>query len=39
MDEYFKEMKIVMIQANVIKDREATKTRFLNALNRTLRML
>jgi hypothetical protein len=28
VDEYFKEMEIVMIQANTIKDREATMTRF-----------
>ena len=28
VDEYFKEMEIVMIRANTIKDREATMTRF-----------
>ena len=36
MDEYFKEMEITMIRANVIKDREATMTRFLNGLNRDI---
>ena len=33
-DEYFKEMEIAMIRANVIEDREATMARFLNGLNR-----
>jgi hypothetical protein len=28
LDEYFKEMEITMIRANVIKDREATIARF-----------
>jgi len=36
VDEYFKEMKIAMIQANVIEDREATMARFLNRLNRDI---
>ena len=36
MDKYFKEMEITMIRANVIKDREATMTRFLNGLNRDI---
>jgi len=36
MDEYFKEMEIVMIRANVIEDREATMARFLNRLNRDI---
>jgi hypothetical protein len=36
VDEYFKEMEITMIRANVIKDREATMTRFLNGLNRDI---
>jgi hypothetical protein len=36
VDEYFKEMEITMIRANVIKDREATMTRFLNGLNRNI---
>jgi hypothetical protein len=30
VDEYFKEMEIAMIWANVIEDREATMARFLN---------
>jgi hypothetical protein len=33
VDEYFKEMKLVMIQVNVKKDREATIARFMNCLN------
>jgi len=33
VDEYFKEMEIAMIWANVIEDREATMARFLNGLN------
>jgi len=33
VDEYFKEMEIAMIRANVIEDREATMARFLNVLN------
>jgi hypothetical protein len=36
MDEYFKEMEIAMIRANVIEDREATMARFLNGLNRDI---
>ena len=36
MDEYFKEIEIAMIQANVIKDREATMARFFNGLNRNI---
>jgi hypothetical protein len=36
MDEYFKEMGITMIRANVIEDRKATMTRFLNGLNRDI---
>jgi len=36
VDEYFKEMEITMIRGNVIKDREATMTRFLNGLNRNI---
>ena len=36
MDEYFKEMEIAMIWANVIEDREATMARFLNGLNRDI---
>jgi hypothetical protein len=33
VDEYFKEMKLVMIQVNVKKDREATIARFMNCFN------
>ena len=32
VDEYFKEMKLVMIQSNIDKDREATMARFMNDL-------
>ena len=32
-NEYFKKMEIVMIEANVIENREATMVRFLNGLN------
>ena len=33
VDEYYKEMEIVMIWANVEEDRETTMARFLNGLN------
>ena len=33
MDDYYKEMEIAMIWANVEEDREATMVRFLNGLN------
>jgi hypothetical protein len=33
VDDYYKEMEIAMIQANVEEDREATMVRFLNGLN------
>ena len=36
MDEYFKEMDIAMIQANVIEDKEAIMARFLNGLNKDI---
>jgi hypothetical protein len=36
VDEYFKEMEIAMIRANVIEDQEATMARFLNGLNRDI---
>ena len=36
IDEYHKEMEITMIQANVVEDKEATMTRFLNGFNRDL---
>jgi septum formation topological specificity factor MinE len=35
-DEYFKEMKNAMIQANVIEEREAILARFLNELNKDI---
>jgi hypothetical protein len=33
MDEYFKEMEIAMIRANMVEDIKATMARFLNGLN------
>ncbi|RVX14849.1 Retrovirus-related Pol polyprotein from transposon 17.6 [Vitis vinifera] len=36
VDDYHKEMKIAMIQANVEEDREATMARFLNGLNQDI---
>jgi len=36
MDEYFKEIKITMIWANIIKDGEAMMARFLNGLNKKI---
>jgi ferritin-like protein len=36
VDEYVKEMEIAIIRANMIEDREATMTRFLNGLNRDI---
>jgi hypothetical protein len=36
VDDYHKQMKIVMIKANVVKDKEAIMTRFLNCLNREI---
>jgi hypothetical protein len=36
MDEYFKEMEIAIIRANMIEDRKATMARFLNGLNRDI---
>jgi translation elongation factor EF-4 len=33
VDDYYKEMKIPMIRANIEEDREATMARFLNRLN------
>ena len=36
MEDYYKEMKISMIRANVEEDREATMTQFLNDLNREI---
>jgi len=36
VDEYYKEMEVAMIRANVEEDREATMTRFLHGLNREI---
>ena len=36
VDEYYKEMEMAMIRANVEKDRETTTARFLNGLNREI---
>jgi len=36
VDEYFKEMEIAMIRANMIEDREGTMARFLNGLDRDI---
>jgi hypothetical protein len=33
VDEYYKEMEVAMIRANVEEDREATMARFLHGLN------
>ena len=33
MEDYYKEMEINMIRANLEEDREATMARFLNGLN------
>jgi hypothetical protein len=36
VDDYYKEIEIALIRANVEEDREATMTRFLNGLNRDI---
>ena len=36
MEEYHKEMEILMIKTNVEEDREATMARFLNGLNKNI---
>ena len=36
MDDYYKEMKIAMIQTNVEEDKEAIMERFLNGLNQDI---
>jgi len=36
VDDYYKEMEVAMIQANVEEDREATMARFLSGLNRDI---
>ena len=37
VDEYYKEMEVSMIRANVMEDREATMARFLHGLNSDIR--
>lgn len=39
MEEYHKELEIVMIKANVIKDEEVTMSRFLSGLNKDSNMV
>ncbi|CAA7049974.1 unnamed protein product [Microthlaspi erraticum] len=36
VEEYFQEMEVMMLRANVIEDREATMSRFLGGLNREI---
>ena len=36
MQDYYKEMKIGIIQANVVEDRQTIVARFLNRLNRDI---
>jgi hypothetical protein len=36
VDEYFKKMKLVMIQSNIEEDMEATMARFINGLNHVI---
>ena len=36
VDEYFKDIEIIMIRANVIEDRKVTMARFLYGLNRNI---
>ena len=36
MDDYYKDMEIAMIRANVEEDREATMARFLAGFNREI---
>lgn len=36
MKDYHKMMKITMIQANIVKDREVIMARFLNGLNKDI---
>lgn len=36
VEDYHKEMEILMIMANVVEDREATMAWFLNGLNREI---
>ena len=37
MDEYYKEMEILIIQAKIEEDLEVTMVRFLNGLNHDIR--
>ena len=39
IDDYYKEIEITMIQANVEEDTEATMARFLNGLNRDIAII
>lgn len=34
VEDYYKEMEVAMIRANILEDREATTTRLLSGLNR-----
>ena len=36
VDEFYKEMELALIRANVQEDREATMARFLNGLNKEI---
>ncbi|CAA7044106.1 unnamed protein product [Microthlaspi erraticum] len=36
LEEYYQEMEVMLLRANVIEDREATMSRFLGGLNREL---
>ena len=38
VEEYYKEMDVVMVRANIEEDREATMARFLTGLNQEIRM-
>ena len=39
VEEYYKEMEIAMIRANVIEDEEKTVARFLNGLNHPIKKI
>jgi hypothetical protein len=39
VEEYHKELEVVMIKANVIKDEEVTISRFLSGLNKDSNMV
>ncbi|XP_042423751.1 uncharacterized protein LOC122011425, partial [Zingiber officinale] len=36
VDDYYKEMEVALIRANIVEDREATMARFLHGLNRDI---